>query len=105
MSIDVHRWVALTFFGTAEGREVNHKNGNKGDPAVSNLEYSTRGANMTHAYKTGLAKSRTGQPLRKLTVADVIVIRASGKSQRLLALEFSVSPSAIADVLAKRTWR
>ncbi len=51
----VHQQVALCFCdGWAEGKEVNHKNGNKHDNRAENLEWVTRSENTLHArYKLG----------------------------------------------------
>lgn len=46
----VHRLVATAFIGTIpKGKEVNHKNGNKQDNRVDNLEVVTHKENMNHA--------------------------------------------------------
>ena len=46
----VHRIVAETFFGDGDGREVNHRNGNKEDNRIQNLEWVTRSENVKHNY-------------------------------------------------------
>ena len=51
----VHRIVASTFIPNPEGKsEVNHKDGNKRNNRLDNLEWATRSENMKHAYKSGL---------------------------------------------------
>lgn len=57
-SIRVHRIVAMAFIGEPQGeaKEVNHKDGNKKNNNVSNLEWVTSSENQIHAYKMGLQK-------------------------------------------------
>lgn len=51
----MHRIVALAFIGlNPEGLEVNHRDGNKTNNHVSNLEYVTHKNNMKHAAETKL---------------------------------------------------
>lgn len=55
--IHVHVLVATAFIPNLENkREVNHKNGNKSDNRVENLEWATSSENRQHALKTGLMK-------------------------------------------------
>ncbi len=46
----VHRLVAEAFLGLTDDREVNHRNGNKADNRLANLEALTPSQNMAHAH-------------------------------------------------------
>lgn len=53
----VHRLVADAFLPQDPQRpDINHKDGNRENNEVTNLERCTKSENMKHAYKTGLAK-------------------------------------------------
>lgn len=51
----VHRVVAEAFYGKSD-LDVNHKNGNKADNRLENLEFCTKSENIKHAIRTGLFK-------------------------------------------------
>lgn len=51
----IHRLVALSFIPNPDNKkEVNHKDGNKQNNHVSNLEWVTSSENSKHDYRTGL---------------------------------------------------
>jgi len=51
----IHRLLAIHFIPNPDNKpHVNHKNGNKQDDSIENLEWSTASENMYHAYKQGL---------------------------------------------------
>ena len=53
----IHRLVAETFIPNIENKEtVNHKDGNKLNNCINNLEWATRSENQLHAYNIGLQK-------------------------------------------------
>lgn len=58
----VHRLVAKSFISEIpEGMVVNHKDGNKLNNSVDNLEIITHSENVIHAYRNGLIKPMNGE--------------------------------------------
>lgn len=61
-NLSVHRAVALAFISNPEGKsEVNHKDAEKANNHVSNLEWCSRAENVRHAFALGLYPSRKGK--------------------------------------------
>jgi hypothetical protein len=54
----IHTLVAESFGEIPEGLQVNHKDGNKKNNAIENLELVTPSQNIIHAYDHGMIKKR-----------------------------------------------
>lgn len=60
----LHRLVAKTFLKENDKKtEVNHKDGNKKNNNVENLEWCTRIENIRHSINTGLTKTTKGRAI------------------------------------------
>ena len=70
---NVHKIVAETFIPNPEKKlTVNHKDGNKSNNHISNLEWNTLSENIKHAYKNGLKRrpDNCGSPKRRIRIVE-----------------------------------
>ena len=103
----VHRLVAEAFLQNNDNKpQVNHKDGNKLNNKVENLEWSTNKENRKHALANNLHVCGEKCTWSKLTEENVIFIRANkDASAKELAEKFNVSVSTIKDIINNRTWK
>jgi len=106
----VHRLVAQAFLPPSASQFINHKDGDKTNNCVSNLEWVTAGENTRHAWKTGLCSALRGQRHggAVLTEGDIVEIRherEQGAGLDALAKRFGVTESNICMITKWRTWR
>jgi len=106
----IHRLVALTYLPNPQNKDfVNHKNGNKSDNRVSNLEWCTRSENMQHARDVlGIKFNFKLNPHPpKLTYEQAHEIRSlKGKvSSNVLCKRYKVSRSCILFIWTNRTYK
>ena len=67
----IHRLVAIAFIENPKNCPcVNHKDGNKKNNNVNNLEWCSYGQNIKHAYKTGLKVATSNHLKRKILQYD-----------------------------------
>lgn len=100
----VHRLVMRAFAGDSCGLQVNHKDGNKGNNALPNLEYCTPSENLSHATK--ILGTRRGEAFGtgKIKESDIKTIRADKRLLREIASEYGVTLQAIHLIKRKKNW-
>ena len=109
----VHRLVAETFIWNRDNKDfVNHKDGNKLNPKLTNLEWCTAKENAQHAVKFGLTNHtsnigirNSNSVLNELKVLKIRKYSKEGKTQSELALKFGVSQANINQILNNKIWR
>ena len=109
--IKVHILVAKSFIENPNGySDINHKDGNKTNNRIDNLEWCDRSHNIQHAYDNFLHKSGEEHNLSKLTWNEVNYIRENYKpydkefGQKSLAEKFNVDRNTIWYILNNKTW-
>ena len=103
----VHRLVAATFLGPSRGRQVNHKDGDKTNNRVENLEWCTASENARHKATVlglGVGSKNYHSKLTEEAVVRMRALRAEGKSLNTLAKMFGVSNGAVCHVVSRRHW-
>jgi len=101
----VHRLIAEVFLGKSD-LCVNHKNGNKMDNRIENLEWVTTSENNKHSREV-LGNRFVGQKhgRAKLTNENVLDIRKSLLPASDLAKVYGVSWKTIKYIQTRRTWK
>lgn len=111
----VHRLVACAFLQNPNNyKEINHKDENKENNNLSNLEWCTRSYNVTYGRldekfrKHRVAGERCGRS--KITLEQVNEIRAKyvRNSRKFglpsLAKEYGISPSQVGNIVREKSW-
>lgn len=109
-SESVHRLVVQTFIGEIpKGMVVNHKDGDKHNNKLSNLEIVTPSENTKHALENGLftaAKGvRTGKAkLTESQVLEVYKLLKDGVSNDEIARRFNINFRSVPQIKKGRRW-
>ena len=96
----LHRLIALTFLKNPENKEqVNHKDGNKINNCVTNLEFVTNKENQIHKFQNGLGNNFT-RKIKQFDLNDTFI--KEFKSIVLASKETNINKCCISGVLRKR---
>lgn len=108
----VHRLVAMAFIPktSINSEDVNHKDGNKSNNNVRNLEWVTKSENQIHAYQNGLNQARKGaksnfSKLSKKEIEEIFLLKKQGLTQLEISKKFNCTRSNISYILNKKTWK
>lgn len=111
----VSRLVAQTFIPNPLGKpEINHKNGNKWDNYMSNLEWVTPEENWLHAKyflrvtsgdHAARGEKASCVKLTEVQVRDIINRLQNGESERAIALYYKVTSANIHAINIKKIWK
>ena len=98
----LHRIIASVFIENPDSKkEVNHKDGNKQNNFVENLEWVTRSENQRHAADNNLQPKPVNKYTGKFTEdqrKEIKTLWDSGESKRKIAEKFGVSHTCICDI-------
>ena len=106
----LHRLVAISFLDNPRNLpQVNHKDGNKLNNKLENLEWVTAKENVVHAIKTGLVNTARGKRTKngRFEKEDIDKIRdlhCKGLSFQKIANRYNVSKSAIQFIVERKTY-
>lgn len=104
----IHTLMLETFVGPACGREAHHKDHNRQNNSIANLQWVSHQDNVRLSWS---AKRRTHKGERNtnavLTEADVHIIRQRkhrGENRALIAADYNVTPGHISMICNGRAW-
>lgn len=113
-TVKVHRIVAETFLDNPDNLpQVNHKDGDKQNNHVDNLEWCDASHNIRHAFEHGLNRKPKGElnPAAKLSQSDVNFIRENYTPRHpefgtvALGKRFGVHRKTISRITTGQYWK
>jgi hypothetical protein len=106
----VHRLVYESFIGPVpEGKQINHKDGNKTNNTPENLEVVTPSENQFHAYRILKVEARKGSQhhaakVREDDVHAMRALRRRGWQLKEIAKEFGLSVPTVCWIVKNKSW-
>ena len=106
----IHQVVCDAFLGPCpDGLEINHKDGNKRNNHLDNLEYVTPSQNIRHALDTGLMVPARGTQISTSVLSNRQVRRIrerfkKGASMSDISRRLKIGLTTVSDIVNRRTW-
>ena len=113
-NVYAHRLVAEAFIPNPNNLpEVNHKDGNKWNNYVENLEWVTKNENALHAFENGLRTidgytrykvAKTSRRFSTKDIEDIKTLFEDGYSKKEIAEKYNCSDSVICNIINGNTY-
>lgn len=105
----VHRLVALLFINKPEGKDfVNHKDSDRTNNKVENLEWVTQKENMQHAHSNGAFRKKTGQHHLAIHSDEIIhkacSMMAEGRRDIDISNITGLHRATVGDIRKRKVW-
>lgn len=104
----IHRLLSKAFIPNPDNLPfVNHKDGNKLNNELSNLEWCTHQENMRHASVTGLLVTKEGNKKVVFNDSDIRLIREyakQGRKHRVIGEDFGTTQDHIWRIVNRKIW-
>jgi len=105
----VHRLVAEAFIPNTKGKEcVNHKDANKTNNKVDNLEWVSQLENIAHAVSMDLVNKGDCNPASILKEGEVLAIcdllDNTKLTQRVIAQQYKIHPVTVSHIHTGKIW-
>lgn len=101
----VSRLVLTAFVGAGTGLEAAHRDHDRSNNTLSNLEWATRVVNEAQKTDAGRRPYATRRRHTDEDVATMRSLRAQGKKLKFIAALFSSTESAVCDICKGRVWK
>ena len=110
LNFQLHRLIAIAFIPNPLNLPfINHKDSNRQNNDIPNLEWVTKQENVIHGYKSGFASNRgIKNGFSKLTEEQVLEIRkkkTEGFTHQQLANIYNVSYGCISGIIQRTNWK
>ena len=90
-NVRLHKLVAEAFIPNPENKpQVNHKDGNKQNNKVDNLEWCTCKENIRHAYNNGLASNKNKIKIQKCDLNGICIEEFNSISEASIKTKVSI---------------
>jgi hypothetical protein len=106
----IHRLIAKTFIkNTKNDKEVNHKDGNKLNNILVNLEWISPKENIQHAIKNGKFKIQgefaNFAKLKEKDVYEIVDKLRHGVKYKIISKKYNISKTQIWRIKYKKNWK
>ena len=96
ITVGLRRIMAATFIRPpSDGEVVNHKNANRSDNSIENLEWTTPAGNNAHTASLGRMAKWPRHPHSKINPTVAMEMRKEGATLRTIAKKFDCSIPAV----------